>query len=72
MIDAGDLFMVQWIPGERKEGNYLMMVVEPHHVGSGWMCEICNTGKQYFYYHIDIEEGKKYLQQYIQRYARVV
>lgn len=65
MIDSGDLFMVQWIPGERKEGNYLMMVVEPdHHGSSGWICEMCDTGKRYFYYRLDIEEGKKLLEKY--------
>ena len=58
MVDVGDLFMVQWIPGERKEGNYLMMVVEPHYSKSGWICEMCDTGNRYVFYAHHIEEGK--------------
>ena len=72
MIDTGDLFMVQWVPGQRVEGNFLVMVVEPDPRGSGWICEMCHTGKQYFYYIIDIQEGKRHLQNYRQRNARVV
>ena len=63
MIDSGDLFMVQWIPGVNHESNYLMMVIEPDPRGSGWICESCETGIRTFYYHVDIEEGKKLLEQ---------
>lgn len=66
MIDSGDLFMVQWIPGVNHESNYLMMVIEPdpRGSGSGWICEACETGNRYFYYHVDIKEGKKLLERY--------
>ena len=63
MVDTGDIFMVEWIPGDATEGKYLMMVVEPHHSKSGWICEMCHTGKRYVYYIHHIEEGKKLLEQ---------
>lgn len=72
MIDSGDLFMVQWIPGVNHQRNYLMMVIERHPRGYGWICEMCETGSRSFYYRVDIEEGKKHLEQYRQIYARVV
>lgn len=64
MIDTGDLFMVEFVPGEHKEGNFLMMAIEPHYSKSGWVCEMCHTGKQYVYYAHHIELGKKLLERY--------
>lgn len=66
MVDAGDIFMVEWIPGEwnkEYDGHYLVMVVEPDASGSGWVCEMCHTGKKYVYSISFIEEGKKLLEQ---------
>ena len=62
MVDTGDLFMLRYVPRVREEGKYLAMVVEPHHSGTGWSCEIFITGLKYRYEVHEIEEGKKLLE----------